>query len=237
MTRSDSPSAAAEKTHILVVEDEDGARGALARGLREENCAVLEAVDGVAGLRMAIDEHPDLVLLDLRLPLLDGEHLLEKLRRVSAVPVIVVSAKRGEDDRVEALNLGADDYLVKPFTIRELLARIRAVLRRKAGTVITTAMLGDIEIDFPARAVRRQGEPVPLTSLEFAVLAYLARRRGEVVSRDELAQSTHAGEVDGLPRHDIPVSNVVDVIVMRLRRKLGRGLIATRRGQGFIIDG
>ena len=149
--------------------------------------------------------------------------------RSSAVPVIVVSARRGENDRVEALNLGADDYLTKPFTVRELLARIRAVLRRSENEVTTVIMVGDVAIDLASKTASRNGERILLTPMEFDVLLYLARRRGKLVSRDVLQKVIHPDEA-----HD--VSNVIDVIVLRLRKKLGRDLITTRRGQGFIID-
>jgi len=228
-------------TRVLVVEDEEASRRAISQGLLEAGCDVVEAADGVTGLEAALAGRADVVVLDLRLPRLDGEHLLEKLRRTSAVPVIVVSAKRDEDDRIEALNLGADDYLVKPFTIRELLARMRAVLRRRDGEVTTTVAVGDVTIDFAARAVALCGTRVPLTALEFDVLACLARRRGRLVSREAIEAAIHPRHAAGLqePEGDFrePVSNVVDVIVLRLRKKLGRDLIQTRRGQGFMIDG
>jgi DNA-binding response OmpR family regulator len=225
-------------TRILVVEDGETARRMLVRGLREEGCEVLEAADGVAGLESACRDQPDLVLLDLLLPQLDGEHLLEKLRKTSDVPVIVTSVRASEDDRVEMLNLGADDYVVKPFAIRELLARIRAVLRRRTSAVTTTVTVGDLAVDFAGRSVRLEGEAVALTALEFDVLACLVRHRGRVISRAEVeaavAHSRHdAGDAGA--DHE-PGSNVVDVIVMRLRKKLGRDSIGTRRGQGFIVE-
>ncbi len=230
-----------EGLRVLVVEDEDASRRAIAQGLLEAGCHVVEAADGVTGLEMALAGNVDVVVLDLRLPQLDGEHLLEKLRRTSSVPVIVVSAKREEDDRVETLNLGADDYLVKPFTMRELLARMRAVLRRRDGDVTTTVMIGEIAIDFAARTVTAGGEPVSLTALEFDVLSCLARRRGRLVSRDTIDAVIHPRDAgrspNGADDARETVSNVIDVIVLRLRKKLGRDLIQTRRGQGFIIDG
>ena len=132
---------------VLVIDDEEAARRAVAQGLLAAGLQVLEAADGPAGLELALHAAPDLVVLDLRLPGLEGERLLERLRRVSDVPVIVVSAKREEDDRVAALDLGADDYLVKPFTVRELLARIGAVLRRSEGDVAPVVTIGPVTID------------------------------------------------------------------------------------------
>lgn len=222
----------APQPRILVIEDDAASRTALAQCLREELYAVFEAADGLAGLELAGRETPHLVILDLMLPKLDGIHLLEKLRQRSAVPVIVVSARRGENDRVEALNLGADDYLTKPFTVRELLARIRAVLRRSENEVTTVITVGDVEIDLASKTASRDGERIPLTPMEFDVLLYLARRRGKLVPRDLLQKVIHPDASHAVSN----VSNVIDVIVLRLRKKLGRDLITTRRGQGFIID-
>ncbi len=220
-------------TRVLVVDDEESARRAVAQGLREFGWEVMEAADGLSGLEAAIRGTPEVVLLDLRLPGLEGEQVLRRLRQTSRVPVIVISAKREEDDRVAALDMGADDYLVKPFTVRELAARIRAVLRRSEGEEATTETVGGVLVDFPSRSVSRDGVRVPLTAQEFAVLACLLRNRSRIVTRAVLEAILHPGE-------DMPadmVSNVIDVIVLRLRKKLGHDLITTRRGQGFIIDG
>lgn len=232
-TRETSATGAGRAPRVLVIDDEEAARRAVAEGLRQAGHDVLEAADGVVGLEAALRAGPDLVVLDLRLPGLEGERLLERLRQASAVPVIVVSAKRAEDDRVALLDLGADDYLVKPFTVRELVARIRAVLRRSEGEAATSVTVGDVTVDFPARAASRGGARVPLTAQEFTVLWHLASQRGRIVSRAALEEVLHPGES---PPPDA-VSNVVDVIVLRLRKKLGHDLITTRRGQGFIIDG
>lgn len=219
---------------VLVIDDEEAARRAVAQGLREAGCEVLEAADGVAGLEAALSGRLDLLILDLRLPGLAGEHVLARLREVSGIPVIVISAKREEDDRVAVLDLGADDYLVKPFTVRELLARIRAVLRRSEGEMATTVSIGDVKVNFSAHTASREGVRVPLTGQEFAVLACLARHRGRLVTRAMLEEAIHPGEP--LPPPDL-VTNIVDVLVLRLRKKLGHDLITTRRGRGFIVDG
>lgn len=216
---------------VLVVEDEESSRRTLAEALRAEGCSVFEAGDGVAGLEIAAREPLDLVVLDLVLPRLDGEHVLARLRPSNDVAVIVVSAKRGEDDRVAALDLGADDYLVKPFSVRELVARARAVMRRRRA-VPDALTLGDVSIDFASKTALRAGEKIVLTAKEFELLVHLARCRGRLVSREELDRAIHPGAGDG----GAEVSNVVDVLVLRLRRKLGRDLIVTRRGQGYIID-
>ena len=217
---------------VLVVEDDAVSRRRLAESLRQEQCVVFEAADGVAGLEIAAREQLDLILLDLLLPRLGGEQMLARLRGGNEVPVIVVSGKRSEEDRVAALDLGADDYLVKPFAVRELLARMRAVLRR-SDVPQSILALGDVTIDFGSRTARRGEEKIALTAKEFELLVHLARSRGRLVSREELDRVIHPDASE--PRED--VSNVVDVLVLRLRKKLGRDLITTRRGQGFIIEG
>ena len=214
---------------VLVIEDDTASRLAIVKGLRESRHTVFEAADGVTGLEIARAELLDAVVLDLMLPRMDGIRLLTELRRTNRVPVIVVSARRTEDDRVEALDLGADDYLTKPFTVRELLARLRAVVRRAEADTAPVITLGDIVIDFGAKTVTRNGDRIPLTAAEFEMLTTLARHRGEVVPRDVLEKAIRQ---DGSEH----VSNVVDVIILRLRRKLGREVITTRRGQGFIIE-
>jgi DNA-binding response OmpR family regulator len=216
---------------LVVVDDEDSARRAVAHGLRAAGYEVLEAADGTTGLAIILEGGIDLVVLDLRLPGIDGETVLATLRRSSDVPVIVISSKRHEDDRVAVLDLGADDYLVKPFTVRELLARMRAVLRRSDATQ-SVLTLGDVTIDFGSKTAQRGDEKIVLTPKEFALLVHLARCRGRLVSREELDRAIHPDATE--PRED--VSNVVDVLVLRLRRKLGRDLISTRRGHGFIIE-
>jgi two-component system OmpR family response regulator len=217
---------------VLVVEDDGASRRTLAESLRAEQCVVYEAADGIAGLEIAAREPLDLVVLDLMLPRLGGEQMLARLRSGNEVPVIVVSAKRSEDDRVTVLDLGADDYLVKPFTVRELLARMRAVLRR-SDVAQSVLSLGDVTIDFGSKTAQRGDQKVALTPKEFELLVHLARHRGQLVSREELDRVIHPDAAE--QRED--VSNVVDVLVLRLRKKLGRDLIATRRGQGFIIEG
>ena len=167
---------------VLVIDDEDSARRAIAQGLRAAGAEVLEAADGEAGLASALGGAVDLVVLDLRLPGMDGETVLATLRRSSAVPVIVVSSKLHEDDRVGVLDLGADDYLVKPFTIRELEARIRAVLRRTEGDVTSAATIGDVTVHFRPRTATRGGEPAALSE---------AARRGEALFFSEDLECFH----------------------------------------------
>jgi DNA-binding response OmpR family regulator len=214
---------------VLVVEDDAASRDAICRGLAAHGGVMLEAVDGVGALQQAAVGKPDVIVLDLMLPMLDGEHVIHRLRQTSDVPIVVVSAKRSEVDRVRALDLGADDYLCKPFSLRELVARLRAVLRRTQRAASTVGLPAGFLLDRSARAVLQDGQRVPLTPQEFAVLDLLVRNRGKIVSRGEIDQVIH-------PHGEADVSNVIDVIILRLRKKLGRDRIVTRRGQGFLID-
>ena len=214
---------------VLVIEDDEAARSATAGALREHMHTVFEAADGAAGLEIATTETLDAIVLDLMLPRMDGITLLEKLRQRSAIPVIITSAKQTENDRVNLLDMGADDYLTKPFTVRELLARLRAIVRRAEGDTTSVITIGDLAIDCHAKKVTRGGESIALTAMEFEVLAILAKHKGRIVSRALLEKAIH-------PNGSEQVSNVVDVFVLRLRRKLGNNLITTRRGQGFVID-
>jgi len=219
--------------HVLIVEDEANSADMLATVVRGEGFTT-----AVAGSLREARQHllmmpAQVVLLDLRLPGLEGEAVLRRLRQTSRVPVIVISAKREEDDRVAALDMGADDYVVKPFTVRELAARIRAVLRRSEGESPDAVTVGEVLVDFPSRTASQAGVRVPLTAQEFVVLGCLVHNRGRLVTRATLDALLHPGEN---PPADA-ISNVIDVIVLRLRKKLGHDLITTRRGQGFIIDG
>jgi two-component system, OmpR family, KDP operon response regulator KdpE len=201
--------------HVLVVEDDPAIRSALIRSLGERGHAVSSAADAMSGLREAIESRPDIVLLDLGLPDLDGTELLRMLRAVSDVPVIVATARDDDASVVRALDVGADDYVVKPFSAVTLDARIRAVLRRaetpEADPVLT---VGALEIDSRARTVRLDGEAVELSPREFELLAYLAARPGQVVSKRELLT-----EVWRLPYGG--ADKTVDVHLSWLRRKLG----------------
>lgn len=212
------------------MEDDPLERQAIARTLRDDSAVVFEAADGFDALRV-LEQHPiDIALVDLVMPLLDGEQLIRSLRRRGPLPVIVVSAKQGEVDRVRALDLGADDFITKPFFAEELLARIRAVLRRTAPARRSDAIaVGDLTLDAAGRTATRRGVRVALTEQEFLVLRLLVERRGTVVPRDVVDRTIH-------PDEPPEVSNVVDVVILRLRKKLGRDLIVTRRGQGFMID-
>jgi len=220
--------------HLLIVDDDERIRGLLARFLMRAGFLVTGGRDAGHARRLLAGLDFDLIVLDVMMPRLDGFALAREVRRLGrAVPILMLTAKGRVEDRVRGLDSGADDYLVKPFTVRELLARIAAVLRRSDGDVASTVAIGSITIDFPARSASRDGRRVPLTAQEFAVLGHLARHRGRLVTRGALEELLHPGESPP----EGTVSNVVDVIVLRLRKKLGHDLIATRRGLGFIIDG
>jgi two-component system, OmpR family, KDP operon response regulator KdpE len=218
---------------LLVVEVDERIRSALIRALRERGHAVSSAATALAGLRQAVDERPDLVVLDLGLPDLDGRELLRMLRAVSAVPVIVATARDDDDSVVQALDAGADDYVVKPFPAGQLEARIRAVLRRAAGVADAAqapVTVGDLTVDPRTRRVTHSGRAVELSSKEFDLLRYLAARAGTVVAQRELLT-----EVWQLPYGGS--DKTVDVHLSWLRRKLGESaatprLLQTVRGVG-----
>ncbi|SFE73732.1 response regulator transcription factor [Blastococcus tunisiensis] len=218
---------------LLVIEDDERIRSSLIRALRERGHAVSSAATALAGLRQAVDERPDLVVLDLGLPDLDGRELLRMLRAVSSVPVIVATARDDDGSVVQALDAGADDYVVKPFAAGQLEARIRAVLRRAAGTADAAAAavtVADLTVDPRTRRVTHAGATVELAPKEFDLLAYLAARAGTVVSKRELLT-----EVWQLPYGGS--DKTVDVHLSWLRRKLGESaasprLLQTVRGVG-----
>jgi len=215
---------------LLVVEDERDLAQTLRRALEEEEFAVDVAEDGEDAL-FKIREMPyDAVILDLMLPGLDGWSLLQTIRAAGIrTPVLVLTARDMIDDRVRGLNLGADDYLTKPFALAELIARIRAMIRRAYGNPVPTIELGELTIDTASRQVRRSGTLIDLTAREFAILELLTRSRGSVVARSTICEHIYNEDTDVL-------SNVGDVHVAALRRKLGPEVIRTRRGEGYIID-
>jgi DNA-binding response OmpR family regulator len=216
---------------VLLVEDEPNAARVLAKGLREQSYAVDVAADGDAALFQVGTTDYDAVVLDVMLPIKDGFAVCRAIRDGgSAVPILMVTARDAVEARIEGLDCGADDYLVKPFDFGEFLARLRAVIRRGAQPVLPDRIAaGPLTIDTRSRRVRVNGRDVLLTAKEYALLEYLVRRAGDVVSRSDIAE--HVWD-----EHYDPVSNVVDVYVQRLRRKLdhaGESLIRTRRGEGY----
>jgi two-component system OmpR family response regulator len=214
---------------ILIVEDEPRLRHNLSRVLREEGYAVDVAEDGDDGLFKGQTYEYDVILLDVMLPMRDGWEVLKALRRTHKTPVLMLTARDSREDRVRGLDAGADDYLVKPFDLAELLARVRALIRRSAGQAVSVYTLGDVVLDVRAKHVTRDGEVVALTAREYAILEYLVLHRGEVVTRSVLYNHL-------FDERDDTLSNLVDVHVSNLRRKLGRPLITTRRGQGYCVE-
>jgi DNA-binding response OmpR family regulator len=220
---------------ILVVEDERKVLRGLQQGLRQEGYAVAGAATGEEGLRLAAAQAFDCVVLDRMLPGKDGLEVLAELRRSGkALPVLLLTARDAVEDRVAGLDAGADDYLVKPFSFAELLARLRALLRRERGERETVLRAGDLVVDLLERRAVRGGEPVPLKQREFEVLAYLLRHQGAVVTREMLGR-------DVWKDPDHALTNVIDVYITLLRRKLERPgrppLIHTLRGVGYCLRG
>jgi DNA-binding response OmpR family regulator len=215
---------------LLVIEDEPELRRVLAQALREDGYAVDEAADGPDGLYKAIAWTYDLVLLDLMLPGLDGFALLQRLRREKHTPVLILTARDAVPDRIKGLDVGADDYVVKPFVLGEVLARVRALIRRAAGRGDSTMAVGDVEIDTAARTVKLAGEPIALTAREYAILELLVLHRGKVVTKTEIYDHI-------FDETDDTLSNLIEVHVSNLRKKLGRDLIETRRGMGYVVNG
>jgi DNA-binding response OmpR family regulator len=220
---------------ILVVEDESKVAEAVCGGLRAEGYDAQSAATADQGLARIGEAAFDLVVLDLMLPGRSGLDLLASLRRAGdATPVLVLTARDTVADRVAGLDAGADDYLVKPFAFAELLARIRALLRRGRPDAPSRLSVADLEIDPAARRATRGGRPLPLTAREFTLLEYLVRHQGEVVSRDQIAR-----DVWREPSRGTPLDNVIDVHIMRLRRKVDPEplprLIHTVRGVGFVV--
>jgi DNA-binding response OmpR family regulator len=218
---------------ILVVEDEPAAAAVLAKGLREHSYAVDIAADGAAALEQVGGADYDLVILDVLLPRINGLELCRRLRDFgSTVPVLMLTARGGLEQRVAGLDAGADDYLSKPYHFPELLARVRALLRRGPALANAELSVADLAVDTRSQIVKRHGRPVQLTSKEFALLEYLLRRQGHVVSRGDIAEHVWDDSFD-------PESNLIEVYIQRLRRKIDDGhevkLIQTRRGAGYTL--
>ena len=219
---------------ILVVEDEPAAANVLAKGLREHAYAVDIAADGAAALEQLSFTEYDLVILDVLLPRINGLDLCRRLRAdAAAVPILMLTARGGLDDKVQGLDAGADDYVSKPYHFPELLARVRALLRRGPALEPAELTLDDLVLDTRARRVTRAGKPVLLTTKEHALLEYLMRRQTHVVGRGDIAEHVWDDSFD-------PMSNLIEVYIQRLRRKIDDGhavkLIHTRRGAGYTMS-
>ena len=213
---------------LLIVEDEADLRDALAQALREEGYAVDTAENGEDGLFNAQNTNYDAILLDIMLPKLDGWEVLRLLREKKKTPVLFLTARDRSLDRVRGLDTGADDYIIKPFDLPELFARLRAIIRRAAGQAMTQFKIGNVVIDMAARTVTLDGAPVSLTAREYGLVEFLVLRPGEVVTRSQLYESLFDENEDTL-------SNLLDVHVSNVRRKLGHDFILTRRGHGYQI--
>jgi len=218
---------------ILIVEDEPKTAAYISKGLTEQAFVVDIASNGIEGLHLAISGQYDLILLDVMLPGADGWTVLANLRRERQTPVLFLSARDEVADRVKGLDLGADDYLVKPFAFSELLARIRTLLRRGSAPVEQRVHVADLDIDLIRRRVTRADNRIDLTAKEYALLEYFARHVGEVVSRTLIAEHVWDMNFDS-------DTNVVDVAVRRLRAKIDdryeAKLIHTIRGVGYVLD-
>lgn len=213
---------------ILIVEDEPDLQASLLQAIREEGYAADGAADGEEGLFKAETYDYDVIVLDIMLPRLDGWEVLRRLRQTKKTPVLMLTARDTVRDRVRGLDTGADDYLVKPFDVDELLARLRALIRRAADQAESLLTFGDIVLDIRARTVRRGSEEITLTAREYALFEYLALHRGEVVTRTRLYEHL-------FDETDDTLSNLLDVHVSNLRKKLGHDFITTRRGHGYTI--
>lgn len=219
---------------VLLIEDYAPVRKSVEQGLREAGYAVDSTGDGEEGLWYACSSEYDVIILDWMLPGIDGLTLLRRLReKGNPVHVLILTARDGVEDRVRGIDEGADDYLVKPFAFEELLARVRALVRRKYESKSPFIRVADLEIDTTRRSVRRRGRTVELTVREYALLEFLALRAGQVVSRTQIFDHLYDFAAE-------PGSNVIDVYVGYLRRKLEEEghprLIHTRRGAGYVLE-
>jgi heavy metal response regulator len=218
---------------ILIVEDEKKIAGFIRRGLREENYAVDAAFDGLEGLRLAGENPYDLVILDVMLPGMNGIELCARLRgRGFSSPIMMLTARDRVEDKVKGLDSGANDYLAKPFAFEELLARVRALLRKTPGQAATTLKAGNLELDLLAHKTSRAGKEIQLSAKESALLEFLIRKAGTVVTRTMIAE--HVWDI-----HFDTDTNVIDVYINYLRKKIDAGaakkLIHTVRGKGYIL--
>ena len=215
---------------ILVVEDEHKIANSIKRGLEQEGYAVDVAYDGEEGYDLASSESYGVIVLDLMLPKMDGMSICKKLRvEENQTPILILTARGELNDKVEGLNSGADDYLVKPFAFAELVARIKALSRRPKENLGTTLTSGDIILDTVSFSVKRNGKEIMLSKKEFSLLEYLLRHKGKVVAKEQIIGNVWDYEADILP-------NTVEVFVGYLRNKIGKDIIKTIRGFGYRID-
>ena len=214
---------------LLIVEDEPDLLSSLAEALREDGYAVDEASDGEDGLSKALRCDYDAIVLDVMLPGISGFAVLERLRVRKKTPVLMLTARTRTPDRVRGLDSGADDYLAKPCELPEVLARIRALIRRAAGNATPVLKIGGVTVDLAGHTVTQGGEPVALTAREISLIEYLAQHRGRVITRESLYEHL-------FDENDSTLSNLLDVHVSNVRKKLGHEFIVTRRGLGYSIE-
>ncbi|MDQ7972331.1 MAG: heavy metal response regulator transcription factor [Rhodocyclaceae bacterium] len=218
---------------VLIVEDERKTADYLRQGLTEQGCTVDVAHDGIDGQHLAVHYDFDVIVLDAMLPGLDGFEVLRSLRAVKGTPVIMLTARDGVEDRVKGLQGGADDYLVKPFSFIELLARLQALTRRGRAQEPTLLRVGDLQVDLIGRKAHRGGQRIDLTAKEFALVALLARRQGEILSKTTIAELVWDMHFDSN-------TNVVEVAIKRLRGKIdvpfAQPLLHTIRGMGYVLE-
>ncbi len=219
---------------VLVVEDDEKIASLIVKGLKQEGFAVDHAADGANGLRLALSEPYDAAIIDIMLPKLDGLSLIQQVRdKKLNTPVIILSAKRSVDDRVKGLQIGSDDYLIKPFAFSELLARVRALIRRAgAGEGPSILSVGDLSLNLLTRDVTRSDKKIDVQPREFALLEYLMRNKGRVLTKTMIMEHVWNYDFD-------PQTNVVDVLVCRLRNKVDKDftkkVIHTVRGVGYVL--
>lgn len=214
---------------VLVVEDDPDLQDVLTTALRQAGYAVDAASDGREGLVKARSWTYDAILLDLMMPQMNGFEVLRELRKHFTTPVLILTARDSIQDRVVGLDQGADDYLVKPFEIKELQARLRALIRRSAGQTKAAIEIGPVSIDTSARTVTKEGSSVSLTAREYALVELLAMHRKKLVSRSMIYDHL-------FDENDDSLSNLVEVHISNVRKKLGKDFIKTRRGLGYVID-
>jgi len=229
---SSTPAQNRGRVRILLVEDDSRVAGFIAKGLREQSYAVDIAMDGEQALYLAAVNQYDLIILDVMLPVKNGYSVCRELRSGGFhTPILMLTARDSVDDRVAGLDCGADDYLIKPFDFKELLARLRALSRRQGAPQPQILTVSDIVINTASHAVTRGGQRVNLTAKEYALLEFLVVHRDHVVGREQIAQHVWDESFD-------PLTNVIDVYIKRLRGKLesgGHRLIRTRRGEGYVL--
>ena len=214
---------------VLIIEDEPDLLASLAQALREEGYAVDTADNGNDGLFNAEGTDYDAVVLDVMLPGMDGWEILTRLRKTKKTPVLMLTARDQSRDRVRGLDTGADDYVVKPFDLAELFARLRALIRRSADQTTNVVEIGDVKIDIAARHVFLKDQPVELTAREYSLVEFLVLHRGKVVTRTQLYEHL-------FDENESSLSNLLDVHVSNARKKLGAEFIVTRRGHGYCIE-